>query len=83
MYSRSSSLVGSRYVGAETLPFSVSQVGKVAPFHTGAYVIDPSHSLFQTVSESSFSEIRRIRGMRRGRSSLFLGRLYFDLVLYI
>jgi hypothetical protein len=72
-------------VGAERLPSSVSQVGKVAPFHTqerGTSLI--RHTRFSKQFQSPHSrKSGGSEGMRRGRSSLFLGRLYFDLVLYI
>src|SRR5918995_6570895 len=50
MAPRASSLFGRRDVGFETLPFGITEIGRVAPFHGSERKSSTSPSLFQTVS---------------------------------
>ena len=60
MAPRASSLFGRRDVGFETLPFGIAEIGRVAPFHRSERKSSTSPSLFQTVSEGVFSEVREV-----------------------
>src|SRR5215212_670299 len=50
MAPRASSLFGRGDVGFETLPFGITEIGRVAPFHGSERKSSTSPSLFQTVS---------------------------------
>jgi hypothetical protein len=57
MAPRASSLFGRRDVGFETLPFGITEIGRVAPFHGSERKPSTSPSLFQTVSTETVWKI--------------------------